>query len=336
MKRPLRPDIAAAEAAARAGEELRAARLALGLSLEEVAERLRIRRPHLLALEEGRWHDLPGGAYALGFLRSYAQGLGLDGEAMVRRLRDSGAAAAARRTDLVFPEPMPERGVPTGLVVLAGAIVAISAYAAWYTWSGSGERVVDAVPPLPGRLEEVAREGGLPAATARAVPPPAPEAPVAATAGGAAQGGVPAGPAAASPPAPTQALAATVPPPAPASAPAADAAAPAAPLVAAAALPAGERPAAERGIVLRARGETWVSVREARGGPPLLNRILRPGETFAVPPREGLVLSVGRPDALEVVVDGEPVPALEGPRGRRMNIPLDAGRLKAANRAAPP
>ncbi len=367
MKRSLRPDLSAAEAAARAGEELREARLALGVTLEEAAERLRIRRPYLQALEEGRLSDLPGAAYAVGFLRTYAQALGLDAEAMIRPFQERGAAAgrpglagavggaaaaAGRRIELVFPEPAPERSVPPGVVVLAGAALAIGAYVAWYNWSGSGERMVDAVPPLPSHLEQVVAVGegppALPQGPGVAVVPlsgagaqPAPGASTAAavpTSPGAGDGG--AGAVAASPAAtPTRALAATMAVPV-APSPAGLAGGPAASPPEAAPAPAATvepepSPAASR-ILLRARAETHVMVREARspGRAPLLNRILRPGESYAVPPQEGLELSVGRAHALEVLVDGEPAPALAGLRGRRSNIPLDAERLKAGPIAA--
>ena len=77
MKRPFRPEPSAGEAA-RLGEELRDARFALGFSIEDIAASLRIRRPYLVALEEGRVRDLPAPAYAVGFVRTYARALGLD------------------------------------------------------------------------------------------------------------------------------------------------------------------------------------------------------------------------------------------------------------------
>nr|WP_305123239.1 helix-turn-helix domain-containing protein [Roseomonas sp. GC11] len=140
---------------------MREARLSLGVSLEDLADQLRINRRYLAALEEGRVRDLPGVAYGTGFVRSYAQSMGLDAPDLVRRFRE-GAGAAARGKDLVFPEPVPDRGVPAGAVILLGAVLAVGAYAAWYQWSGSGERSVDAVPPLPPRLEQTAREAGMP------------------------------------------------------------------------------------------------------------------------------------------------------------------------------
>ncbi len=117
-------------AAARAGADLREARERLGLSLDDIAFKLRIRPPHLEALEEGRISLLPGHAYALAFVRTYAGALGLDAEEMVRRFKAE-AAEFGRQPELVFPVPMPERGLPAGALVLLGLVLAIGAYTGW-------------------------------------------------------------------------------------------------------------------------------------------------------------------------------------------------------------
>ncbi len=59
------------------GEVLRVRRQELGLSLAEVAEKTRISRAYLRALEEDRPEAFPAQAYRSGFLRTYAQLLGL-------------------------------------------------------------------------------------------------------------------------------------------------------------------------------------------------------------------------------------------------------------------
>lgn len=59
-------------------EQLRRARQATGLKVEEAARRLKIRRLYLDALEKGDYHLLPQGVYRLNFLREYAYFLGLD------------------------------------------------------------------------------------------------------------------------------------------------------------------------------------------------------------------------------------------------------------------
>lgn len=62
------------------GEILRKAREQLGLTLEEVERSTRIRRIRLEALERGEFDSLPSRVQALGFLRNYADFLGLDPE----------------------------------------------------------------------------------------------------------------------------------------------------------------------------------------------------------------------------------------------------------------
>ena len=65
------------------GASLREARERRGLTAEDVHRSLRIRARYLRALEDERWELLPGEAYAKGFLRGYAEFLGLDGSLCV-------------------------------------------------------------------------------------------------------------------------------------------------------------------------------------------------------------------------------------------------------------
>ena len=69
------------------GAELRAARLRRGEEIRSIAHILHIRRDYLEALEESRYESLPGKAYALGFVRSYAEYLGLDSQYVVERYK---------------------------------------------------------------------------------------------------------------------------------------------------------------------------------------------------------------------------------------------------------
>jgi cytoskeleton protein RodZ len=105
------------------------------------------------------------------------------------------------------------------------------------------------------------------------------------------------------------------------SAPATSAAPPAAAPVAA--------PTPSARIVLRANDESWVQVRDARSGEIVLNRVLRAGETWSAPARDGLLLTTGRAQALEVVVDGQPSLATAGRSGVIRDIALDPDRLRA-------
>src|SRR5262249_6432013 len=78
------------------GAALRDARLRRGYSVADVSAHLRIRTPVLEAMEAGRFEKLPNGAYALGFVRSYADFLGLDRDEVVRRVKEEAAAVNAR------------------------------------------------------------------------------------------------------------------------------------------------------------------------------------------------------------------------------------------------
>ena len=75
------------------------------------------------------------------------------------------ASEVNRRTELVFPAPMPQRGVPAGAVILLGVVLAIGAYAGWYRLSGEGRLPAETVAPVPERLATLAEQ---------AVPPPRP------------------------------------------------------------------------------------------------------------------------------------------------------------------
>lgn len=300
---------------ARIGDELREAREALGLSVPDMAARLRIRRAYLEALEEGRLADLPGTAYAVGFVRSYAAALGLGGDEMARRFRDS-TLPVADKPKLVFPEPVAERSVPAGAVMLAGLALMVGGYVAWFNLSGGTQRSVDVVPPVPPRLEQAAEQGRAQLPQVASPRPADPGAlPVAALPppGGSGQAG-----------ANTSAQAATV-PAAPTPAPAA-AAPPAPPAAAIPGVPDGTR------VVLRARPNSgdgaWVQVRDTRSNQVVLNRVLRPGEAWPAPVREGLVLDTGKAEGLEILLDGQPQPTLDGVVGVRRNIALEPDRVR--------
>ncbi|HYY03853.1 MAG TPA: RodZ domain-containing protein [Gaiellaceae bacterium] len=65
------------------GSSLHEARVRRGLELSQVERDTKIRGKYLAALEEDRFDALPGPAYARGFLRTYADYLGLEGQRFV-------------------------------------------------------------------------------------------------------------------------------------------------------------------------------------------------------------------------------------------------------------
>lgn len=281
--------------ASRVGAELRAARQRLGWTLPDVAATLRIRLPYLEAIEEGRLSDLPGNAYAMGFLRSYAMLLGLDAAEVARRFRAE-AHEVNRKPVLAFPAPVPERGVPAGAVVLLGVLLAAGAYAGWYRFSGDTPGAAPVVPAVPERLAPLAD---------RAAPPSNPSPQVASILPGPASAG--AAPLIVPPPA-------VVAPPPPV----------VAPVVAAA--PPPPPPNAPR-MVLRLKSDAWVHV-EGRQGQVLVNGMMRAGQAWPVPTGQPLLLTTSNAAGTEVVVDGVASPVPGGAGTLKQNFPLNPDALK--------
>lgn len=116
------------------GRELRDAREALGISVSEMASALRIRSVYIEALEDGRFSDLPGRPYALGFARSLASHLGLDPDSIALRLRDE-VMGTATPVELIFPESTEDKRLSrAGWIAISLVLIAV-AYGGWLTLS---------------------------------------------------------------------------------------------------------------------------------------------------------------------------------------------------------
>lgn len=133
------------------GGILRDARERAGYSLREVAGLLRIRHAYLQAMEEGRFKDLPGSVYAVGFLKTYAELLDLDTDDLVRRFK-SEIDGAPQHTELNFPAPVPEGRMPGGALVLIALLLGGLVYGGWYYLASNDRTVAEIVAPLPERF----------------------------------------------------------------------------------------------------------------------------------------------------------------------------------------
>jgi len=129
------------------GSSLREARLRQELDFPELEERTKIRPKYLRALEDERFDILPAPTYVRGFLRSYAQALGLDGQPFVDEyssrftVGEDDAPLRARSA----PPPRRDRG-PRESRLAAVALVAIAiatalVIAAWKFGGPEGEKV---------------------------------------------------------------------------------------------------------------------------------------------------------------------------------------------------
>ncbi|MEO3434735.1 RodZ domain-containing protein [Inquilinus sp. CAU 1745] len=133
------------------GGILRDARERAGYSLREVATLLRIRHAYLQAMEEGRFKDLPGSVYAVGFLKTYGELLDLDVDELVRRFK-SEIDGAPQHAELNFPAPVPEGRMPGGALVLIALLLGGLVYGGWYYLASNDRTVAEIVAPLPERF----------------------------------------------------------------------------------------------------------------------------------------------------------------------------------------
>ena len=96
--------------APRAGAALRAAREAAGLSIDDVAQQLKLAPRQVQALEDDDYARLPGRTFVRGFVRNYARFVRLD--------PDDGASRCCRRADdravARAPDVSPSRAAPMG------------------------------------------------------------------------------------------------------------------------------------------------------------------------------------------------------------------------------
>lgn len=288
------------------GDTLRAMRLYRELDLDDLAQVTRIRVNYLAAIEHMRVDQLPARPFALGYVRAYAQALGLDGD------------LAAARFKVEAPDGSEPLRAPLGVrresdprLKVLGAAVGLLAVA-FFAWNIAQHL------PGDGALAPHARRAGPEVAASAAKP-------LAAAVAGPLTLGAPLPPPAES----------TTPTPyitpglEQAMGPSAAAAAAAAQSAAAQAEPAGSPfvakgavygvPASQSNVVLQARKAASLIVRGADGS-VYFARELAPGEAYRAPLLKGLSIEAPDPQKFDVYVGG----ALKGPLA---NAKTDASTL---------
>ena len=119
------------------GERLRTAREARGLSLDDVATQTRIPIRHLQHIEREEWDALPAPTYCVGFVRAYANTIGLDGAELGRELRDRLGGTRTRAPAPEYYQPADPARVPPRSLAIVAAILAVVLIAGYLVWRGS-------------------------------------------------------------------------------------------------------------------------------------------------------------------------------------------------------
>ena len=119
------------------GERLRQAREEKGLALEDVASQTRIPIRHLQHIEREEWDALPAATYAVGFARSYANAIGLDGAELGRELRDRLGGTRSRAPAAEYYQPADPARVPPRSIAIVTAIIAVALIVGYLIWRSS-------------------------------------------------------------------------------------------------------------------------------------------------------------------------------------------------------
>jgi hypothetical protein len=120
------------------GNSLREARVRQGLDYGQVELATKIRAKYIRALEEEHFEVLPVGTYIKGFLRSYAEYLGLDGQLYVDEYNSRYIVDAYDDMPQRRPRVRHERSVERRVVVLALAGIATLTALVIVAWKFGG------------------------------------------------------------------------------------------------------------------------------------------------------------------------------------------------------
>jgi cytoskeleton protein RodZ len=279
------------EAGPSLGERLREARLARGMSIDDVVHALKFSARQIEAVEADRMEVLPGAVFQRGLVRSYARLLKLDPEPLLNLIE---AQAPVQEPDIRAPENMgnatPKGGIhqiPPLVAVSVLLLIIAGAMIGWhYLGGGSVAKVRTAVEDS--KTMEVARPDSQPAAgTVVGTPVVAPQPEVVTT---------PAAPAPVAPP--VQAV----------------------PPAATAVAPAPAAPVDGRRLSFNFQGESWIEVKDA-SGLVILTGTYHSG-THSVVGRPPFEVVIGNASSVAMRNDGRAVDLKPYPRSEVARLTL--------------
>ena len=309
------------------GTMLRRRREEVGQDLAAISAITHIKPVFLRAIEEGRRKDLPGTTYMIGYIRTYADYLGFDGNRLVTDYHTELTGQRKwidKRAEPVEQPPAAISQLQANPVIVLGGVVilALAAYGVWSIFSGRDKGETQTV-ATDTPTEEVAPAEPAPSeepeATAAKPPAPSPTNAEAST-GTEPTAGEP--PAAESTPAEAPTAAEDQVPPE------ADVASTGEEVVEES--PPQEEAAVEGQagkIVVRARLESWIQISNEKKE-VVFSRVLRSGETYTVPEEKGLMLTTGNAGGIEILVNGKKLKTLGTVGLVKRDIPLDPKKLQ--------
>jgi cytoskeleton protein RodZ len=122
----------------RVGDRLRAARLAAGIDLSDVATKTRVPLRHLQAIEGGDYAALPGSTYCVGFVKAFARVVGIDEDGATDDLRaELRELNLDQRAERIEYQVADATRLPTKTLAWVAAAVALLVLIGFGVWRSS-------------------------------------------------------------------------------------------------------------------------------------------------------------------------------------------------------
>lgn len=134
------------------GAFLRRVREQSDISLQQVAQDLKLRSGHLRAIEAGLFEALPERAYLLGYVKTYANYLNLDAEQVIIQFKAE-LDELSEPQSYQFPEARPPARLPRWSVRVIMALIAFLLAIGIYFYASADSNISSFEEPLPPRLK---------------------------------------------------------------------------------------------------------------------------------------------------------------------------------------
>jgi cytoskeleton protein RodZ len=305
---------------ASAGDILRSAREHYGQSLVDIEKALRIRASQIHAIEKNNYEKLPGRVYVIGFVRSYAEYLGLNPDRMVNLYKSQMSGQSTKQHH--FPAAASESRIPDKYVLATCIVLIVGLVATWSIMHqhSKTQDLKDIPVTQPVKIESKAEAkvennfsimqssqmGPHLPSSPHAIPAKVPESQVTSLAP---QADI------------TDASASSI-----AQIPEQT---PAEPQVASAQI-AEEKPVISLEIVQ----DSWVEIRDS-SGQKLVSRILKKGEAYTLKDREDLYISIGNAAGVKIALSGQSLGVMGKEAQVIRNFPINPQSIKEKYSPAP-
>ena len=121
------------------GAMLKEMRQQKGLKLIDVSKKLCIRKCYLEAIEESNYAEIPAFPYGNGFIRSYANFLGLNGENIVELYKEETSSTKQKNMNVL--EPQPEATMPNIHHIIISLLAIVLIYVGWLFFNQQSDEV---------------------------------------------------------------------------------------------------------------------------------------------------------------------------------------------------